>query len=348
MICRALFAGFFTLTILVMLSVPNTLAQSFRVEPATWPFIEDGNAVDSTLEASAVLPVGTGDYLLVADDRTKGLVIVETRSGRQVGRIKNSQFPFWEPGTGEPFVKWEALARDEKFYFVLASHSGGKKYYQANSFLVRFSLVSNEDGIPTDVANATRWRIDHALKQERLYPPDDSGDRVKLEGLAVWVTQEGKRMLAIGLREARTAGKPIRVYVSDITNQPHGDSQLHLTKLLSFDGGETENGVTFKLSSLEHATQLHGLLVLTASENDDNEFIENVLWLVPDSNRTQPMELWRFGRGLKAEGLCVLPRNAADEGIGTARIAIVFDNDPNKTKRPSRYQIATILGSKLE
>lgn len=339
---RILIASCFVLPGLLLLGVPNTSAQSFRIEPTTWPFIQCGTAVDSTLEASAVVAIGAGDYLLVADDRAKGLLIVGTQSGREVGRIKNSQFPFWKPTTEEPFVKWEALARDDEYYYVLASHSGGKKYYQANSFLVRFSLGADGDEIPTTVSGAIRWRLDSSLTKEGLYPPDDSGDRVKLEGLTVWDTPQKGKMLAIGLREARTQGKPIRVYVADITHQPEDKAQLSLRKLLSFDGGKTDDGVTFRLSSLEHVRQLEALLILTSSEGEHNKFIENVLWLVPDNDCGEPKELWRFGRGLKAEGVCVLPDNDADESGKSVRIAIVFDNDPNKTKRPSRYQVVTL------
>jgi len=292
------------------------------------------NKVDTALEASAVAPIGQGNYVLVADDRTKGVFVVNVRTGKEVARIYNGNFKLSASIKKNPFIKWEAMAYDGHYYYLLSSHTGGLKYYQVNSYLIRFALTSfNKKGIPNKIMDVSRFYLDQALTRKGVYPPDKNGDLVKLEGLAIW---DGR--LAIGVRQAVDLKKSFRIYLSDdLTSAKNGD-QLAFVKQLDFEAGVASSGTRFELSSLEYVPRLKGFLVTTASEDDENNFFENKLWLVSKDTPHVLREITSFGYGMKAEGICVLPYDHDD----TLRLMITYDNDPHTTKNPSRFQIVDV------
>ena len=96
-------------------------------------------ATDPKLEASAVEPIGDGTLLLVADDKTPDLVVVETATGRQTGQ----KLSLGKLAAGPIAPKWEGMARDGDTYYVIGSHSGKKvDEHLAHARLLRFKLSS--------------------------------------------------------------------------------------------------------------------------------------------------------------------------------------------------------------
>jgi len=221
-------------------------AQGFNAGKITSFLMNNGN-VDKKLEASAVAILDGGEYMIVADDKAGGLLIVEIKTGREIHTIENSQLT-GAVGDIKSRVKWEAIARDPEYFYVVASHSSDWRFYLSNSFLIRFSLSNPDDGFPLKLNNVIRWHIGDALEKLELYPPPPNKKDVeylKIEGLAVWYEEgqnkETRQKMAIGLRKAKTLVPPVRIYVADITGPPKNDDQLELTELFSFEAGDIDS-----------------------------------------------------------------------------------------------------------
>jgi hypothetical protein len=305
----------------------------------------DGSTSEA-IEASGVAVLGDGTQVLVADDRTSALLVVETATGRIVGRpISAPGFP--EDGDSKRRPKWEALARDDagRFY-AIGSHSGTDEEKRARAYLLRFRMAgtgTEVDPWRIDETSVRRWHVADALVE--LLRGEGLGDAAlearKVEGLTVR-THRGvdgrveRRELVIGLREP---GDKVRVARVDITDEPPTGAALRLEPLFAFEAGARE-GTGLQLGSLEHVDLLGetGFAVVTTTEDADNRFHGNVLWFVPDDRLGSPRVLWEFEPEMKAEGIDALPAT----GAGEARFVVVYDNDPNKTQIPSRIQTITI------
>jgi hypothetical protein len=332
------------------------------------PLLLDGGRDDRS-EASAVA-VLEGGLLLVANDKSKNLLVVDV-NGREQTELSSVAFKHDEP-------KWEALARDDQGnFYISGSHNAGKgagsdERLAARSTLLRFRIrgvapgpFAIEDVVPLDIAEALSAL---GLSRDAANP-----DAVKIEGLAVRVLKDAegrvRRELVIGLREPHT---PIRALVADITSlpeRPTGESpiRLHLKTLFTFNAGSRQD-VDFSLASLEYLPEWKGFLVVTSSEDDNNCFHGNILWFLPDEevSTEQPANarrLWLFGlepeagifpaRGCdghsvsleaKAEGIAVLEADSGGpEGYGRARLVLVYDNDAEKTGKPSLLQTLRLV-----
>jgi hypothetical protein len=210
--------------------------------------------VNNKIEASAVEPGGGEQHLIVADDESKNLVVVEAATGKIKQRLAFNSV--------EKKPKWEAMARDDEgAYYIVGSHSvkdptepdaPGK--LKAHSHLFRFRLKdSGADGkTPViDEASIIEWDITDALTAAG-YSLDPQQNKVKVEGLAVRTLHGPKdasvRELAIGLREP---GEPVSAYVADITQLPPTKSKLALKPLFKFTAGDLD-GIHSRLSSLEY------------------------------------------------------------------------------------------------
>lgn len=323
-------------------------ASAGRIQPLSPPitFVASDGAIDAAIEASGVATLGDGSLVLVAHDRISGLLVVERATGRVVGPpLTCGAFPPEAESAKRP--KWEALARDDEGrYYVIGSHSGTPDERKARAWLLRFQILG--DGTTArpyaiDNQSVRRWYIDDSvvelLRNEGL--GTDRVDLRKVEGLTVRTRRDsnGKleaRELAIGLREPDDR---LRVFAADIMHEPSDGAKLALKPLFSFEGGSRE-GVRVTLCSLEHVSALDepGFLVLGSTEDADNHFHGNVMWFVPDSNLQSPRIVGDFERDMKVEGIDVLPSPPG----APARFVIVYDNDPNKTKTPSRIQSITI------
>ena len=326
--------------------------------PMARPFALDASgAVDTTLEPSGVAPIDAlGQFLLVVDDKVNGLVIVDSATGVRVGApLTSDAFPKAE-------AKWEAIARDsDGRYYVIGSHTGRSvEELAAHSYVVRFSLKAgvNAGDAPfaIDPASVARFGIGDALKKEGLYdaadPSNGGRPRVKIEGLAVREARDaaGKltaRDLVVGLREP---DDPVVLYAASLLAPPGpagAVTPLPLRKAATVRVGRRE-GVKEQLAALEYVPAWKGYLAVTSTEDADNAFHGCTLYFVPDPARegaeATAQRVWVFGPGAKAEGVCVLRMDALSGGkYSAARLALVFDNDPARTKKPSLWQLPTLV-----
>lgn len=316
----------------------------FHFPGPLWPDVNA--AVDDRLEPSAVAPIADGRLLLVADDKTNALVVVDARTGTRIGDpLPSAAFPRAE-------AKWEAMALDDRGdYYLIGSHSGRNGDERAaHSWLLRFRLKSGPARAPVsiDEGSVTRYDVTTALANAGLYSRSGPArNRVKIEGLTIRTLRDKRntvlrRELVIGLREP---DDPITAYAADITQPPAPGTPLVLRKLFTFTAGMRE-GVRSQLSSLEYVPGWNGFLVTTSSEDENNAYHGNTLWFLPDADVSsdrpvRAQKVWLFGVGVKAEGLCLLPPEEPASG-DMLRFALVYDNDPARTKKPSRLQLLTL------
>ncbi len=84
------------------------IGAEIRVKPETSPkpIVTADGQVDNVIEPSGAEPIGDGSKLLVVHDKAPALVVVETKTGRELGdRLMCSEFP-----TGlKAGPKWEGL-----------------------------------------------------------------------------------------------------------------------------------------------------------------------------------------------------------------------------------------------
>jgi hypothetical protein len=162
------------------------------------------------------------------------------------------------------------------------------------------------------------------------------GER-KIGGLAIRESG-GRRQLVIGV--CAPADK-VRAFAADITATPSPDASLELRPTFTFDAGECE-GIAAQLTSLEYVPAMSGFLVLTATEDADNVFHGNTIWLVADGETRRARAYGTFEVAMKAGGLAVLGVKASGH-LTTISLLITYDNDPHATKIPSRFQTATLV-----
>ncbi len=322
----------------------------------------EASTTDTTLEPSAAERLtADGRLLLVADDKTNSLLVVDAATGRQIGeRLTSRAFPAEN-------AKWEALARDgdDNTFYLIGSHTGRtREELAAHSYLLAFRVLGGgADNKPfaIDEASVARYDIGTALTREKLYNlADPTKNRVKIEGLTVRTVRGNgspsapylRRELVVGLREP---DDPVTVYAADITNRAASTSgnavSLPLRKLFTFAAGTRAGGVHSQLSSLDYAPTLGGFLLVTSSEDADNKYHGNTLWFLSDTGikvgaTAAAQRVWVFGVGQKAEGMCVLDAGLVAPAEGdyrAARIAVIYDNDAARTGKPARYQIVTLV-----
>lgn len=345
---------------LTILSVPfSTRADEFRVENETLPIpfsvpaetVGEPPKIDREIEASAIQAIGDGRFVLVAHDRSAALYVVETASGRTIGKpITCDRFP--NDATIPP--KWEGLARDDSGWFYVTGTFGGKadEDRAARSFLFRFRLTGDAiaGNLAIDNSTVRRWDIAAALKDVlgRELTDPAAVDKRKVEGLTVRSVPSavagnaGRLELIFGLREP---GDLVRTFVADISKTPEDGAVLALSPLFSFYAGSRE-GVPCQLTSLEYVPQWHGFLIVTATEDDQNVFHGNTLWILSDvqigtAPQVKPVVAHVFEPAMKAEGLTILADGPRLD-VRSIRLAVSFDNDPHATHIPSRLQILTL------
>jgi hypothetical protein len=323
---------------------------------------------EQKIEPSGVEPIGDGKLLLVAEDKSESLLVVEAATGQIKQSLKLSAF--------DNRPKWEALARDDEgAYYVIGSHfvedpteAGAQKKLTDVSRLFRFHLKTDDAGgagLVIDPESTIEWDITDALAVEG-YHRDPRKNEVNIEGLTVRTLrdQTGRvtlRELVIGLREPHN---PIRVYAANITVFPAPNAKLALRPLFRFHAGRRE-GILSQLSSIDYLPAWKGFFILTSTEDSSNRYHGNTLWFlsnekiaaalppqVPpgklklaDLRLVEPQKVWVFGLDGKAEGLCVLSEEPASRGSQArrARLAIVYDNDTGKTGNPGLLQFLTVL-----
>lgn len=284
--------------------------------------LEFKNAVG--LEPSAVEPIGDGTNLLVADDKTQALLIVNART-REVTRLKQ---PIQRANSSP---KWEALAKDRRNnYYLIGVYAG----------LFRFHLKDEAEKDPAKI------EIEGEVEQLTLNQPAGPNCAPSIpadpnycglpviEGLAVWVNESKEEELVVGTRD--DASDFIRVSRAKLT----ADKRLTLKPFFQFAAPkvETNEKVKWHLSSIEYVPDWGGFLVVTSTEDCLNKFYGNMLWFVSNealkgSQQKQnppacgevvtPIKSEVFEPAMKAEGLAVLPTTDKAK----LRVVIVFDND---------------------
>jgi hypothetical protein len=122
------------------LFAPAARAHHYRLEGATppAPFQHDGR-VDAVMEPSGVAPIGDGRRVLVADDKTAPLHVLDLATGALVGPPLGS--PKFPPTTTTG-PNWGGMALDsDGNYYLVGSHSGkSDEERAARSTVIRFRL----------------------------------------------------------------------------------------------------------------------------------------------------------------------------------------------------------------
>jgi hypothetical protein len=267
---------------------------------------------EEKFDPSAVEPIGDGTYLLVADDDTTPLLIVDAKTREIIP--KRLEIPDFQASNPD----WEAMAKDsENNYYLIGSHS----------HLLRFRLKDEMEKDPAKIKIECKIDIDIKEFFDSLQGIL-KGHSPQIEGLAVW-RNGGKKELVVGVREK--GSKTIHVYHSEFA-----DDKLHLKLLFHFIVPEVENAknVEWHLSSIEYVPAWDGFLVITSTEEQD-KFYGSMLWFVSNemlkglkqsSTEVTPDKSKVFEPTMKAEGLAVLP--STDKA--KLRVIIVFDNDSRK------------------
>lgn len=276
-------------------------------------------------EASAVESIPQNEnFLLVANDKCKNLLIVKADNGETVGRIK------LDAGGNDP--KWEGLARDEENnYYAIGAHISS-----ADSNLMRFRLNIPDPQNPSTFSVAPdsvqRWNVSSKLKE--LAGP------VKIEGLAVKTeilpnNRTKKITLIIGLREPK---KPVHIVAADISAMSRRNNQVTSAQLYRPFSAGTISDVDLCLSSMTYVKTWKSFLITTSAESGDCPTSSitpalngNILWIVPEASifSKDPIagaarKIWTFGVGVKAEGIVVFDQK---DGEKTLRGGILYDND---------------------
>ena len=317
---------------------PAARAHHWEFEAATLPapFLRDGR-VDVAIEPSGVAPIGDGRLMLVAHDKAASLHVVDVATGALVGAPLGS--PRFFPTAG-PSPMWEGMAFDSEGNYYLVSSGSGKSDGEraACSTVVRFRLRVGE--VPAiDDASVVHWEIarplEVALRAQRLDATRIA--RQKVGGLAIREVG-GHRQLVIGLS---APDDKVRALAADITPTPSPGAALEFRPLFTFDAGRCE-GVAARLTSLAYVPAMSGFLVITATEDADNAFHGNTLWLVADGETRRARPYATFEVAMKAAGLAVLGVEASGH-LTTIKLLITYDNDPHATRIPSRFQTAKLV-----
>jgi hypothetical protein len=329
--------------VLLGYATPALRADELHLESATLPapFLH-GAQVDVVIEASGVEPIGDGRRIVVAHDKDPALHVVEVATGQIIGQpLTSPRFP--KKNEGGP--KWEGMARDsEGNYYLIGAHNGKTEAERATkSVLIRFR-ISDGESPAIDDSSVTTWHIgrglEEALRSEGL-AIDDIGKR-KIEGLTIREskTSDGslRKEMLIGLREPKDK---VRVFAAEISGSPGPESELQLKPAFSFSADPRE-GQASELTSLEYLPELHGFLVITASEDTSNVFHGNTLWFVSDLDFSKARKVATFEVAMKAEGLAILGSEKR-EGRTAVKLLITYDNDPHATHIPSRMQQVTLV-----
>ena len=311
---KRIYISFVGLAIFCVVVGVNTSvkAQGFAVQG-------EPTAFETDIEPSAVEPIGTGKFLLVANDKHAELLIVDA----QTKAIADNKLSLLSPDAGNP--KWEAMAKDGNDYYIVGNNC---------LCLLRFSLKSEDEEKAANIA----------IKEPPKRFPLQKISGGRIEGLAVWVNDKSEKELVFGVRD-EPGLKTIRTYRAKITDNP----DLSLVGFFTFSTKKTKTQpVEWHLSSIEYVQALDGFLIITSTEDMENKFYGNKLWFVsreklraaqPNSSdskfkdtTTVMIESEVFEPMMKAEGLAILQSNENKK----LKIVIVFDNDYSKTHKTAK------------
>jgi hypothetical protein len=273
------------------------------------------SATPGPVEASGVAEFD--DHLFIVNDKDNYLYVVNPQApGSPTTKVEVPGFP-------KERAKFEDIAfhAASGYFYVVGAHYTGAPAYQK---LFRFKIQREGE----------TWKPDRA---EEL---SISGDVLPLlskttsiEGIAVAGKADAPSIF-IGIRGDR-AGQFVIVPFS-LRNL---ELVLEPLCILSFIPEDSSAGIAYHLAGLMALTDTE-LLVLAASEAEDNSFHGNRVYTFDVHKRAQIAVTQEFATAQKAEGITAWGSDESDR-----RIAIVFDNDGEKTRQPSRLLIVPSLGS---
>ena len=339
-------------------------AQDIKATPGVTPFpfysVAVDAQIDNKIEPSAIEPIGNdGKYFLVADDKDddKGhsLKVVDSH-GVVIKTLENFQ-------GNEKNPKWEAMAKDDnRYFYVIGQHNDKDPVKRATrSRIFRFRLKSEAETNPANFAidmstvELREMDIKKSLSDLKLYNVKGAVSAAKIEGLAIQTIGCTKR-LVVGLREPFFNKSDVQVYYADIPDEKQWSSgvvQLTLNPYFHFKAGKPDNSkAPFQLSSIEYVEKLKGFLIMTSTEDGDNNFYGNALWfagdeMIAEARKVNPFAELKldflkpaavFEPTMKAEGLSVLPPLNGEK----LRLVIVFDNDAGQTGKVGKMGFWTL------
>lgn len=278
------------------------------------------------IEPSAVEPIGDGTNILIADDHNAALLIVNTKT-REVAK-QNLPIPVVSSSP-----KWEAMAKDpQNNYYLIGIYAG----------LFRFHLKEEAE---TDPANI---RIEGEIEKFTFNQSDEKCGSSAIEGLTIWVNDNKQEELVFGIRNDDS--DTIQVCRAELT----ANKQLSVKPFFQFEAPKVKNAVNVRwhLSSIEYNPDWAGFLVVTSTEDRNNNFYGNMFWFVnkeqlKGSQRCAPECRFRvvspvasevFEPTMKAEGFAVLNSEAKTKLRGI----IVFDNDYGRKSTKDAAALAVV------
>jgi len=327
----------FFFALLLLAFNTSAFSQTLTADPVSIDFMK--TLYDNyEIEASAVEPI-TSDLLLVASDKHQYLFLVNPQ-GKILGTIKlpSGVATLIQQKYGV-IPDWEAMAKDSKYFYLINS----------TGLLLRFDLT--DETLPK-IRTIQVWELMNAFADI---------PELNIEGLTV-LEQSGKRQLIFGLRQRNQ----VDVYAIDLSRFSQSLKPEDKSCLFHFDAPSIAN-LPSELTSIEYIPGWKGYLILTTAEDPPSLGSKlpshgSYLWFVEDAKipksastsakpqacnnlsvkPSQPLLLsFNNSTERKAEGLCVL---SEDPTSRSARVAIVFDNDPSRTRSatPSGFQLLSI------
>ncbi len=271
------------------------------------------------LEASGVSYAA--GRLAVVDDTLNSVFLFDA-GGRFLGNLDSERLPTAR-------AKFEDLAfhRDTETYFAVGSHEGWTdESLRQLSVLLEFRFDSLDSIEHASVRQLPLWE---GFDELGLWKPKG----MKIEGLAV---DDSGQTLFVGLRQPSDLA---RVYSVSLASLRGGEPKV--TLLLEFDAGDAED-TPYCISAMTWEPVLGGLLIATSTEQEpSHRFLGNRLWFAAVDAAVVPIRagggaagqavlVWdRFDEGMKAEGLA----------LGAGKLFIVYDNDQDDTRIPSRLRV---------
>ncbi len=311
-------------------------AHHYRLESTTTPapFLRDGRA-DLVIEPSGVAPLGDGRRVLVAHEKAAPLHVVDVATGAIVGEPLGS--PKFPPTT-RTGPNWEGIARDsEENYYLVGSHGGeSDEERAARSVLVRFRLRVGETPAIDD-ASVVRWDI---AVRSRLrcgrrgsIRPGLRNGRSKVwrsarpEANASWSSASASRTTRSAPSPPTSPTRPRPTPRSSSTLCSRSTPAAATVSPRSSPRWSTSPRWAGSSSSPRRWAQTRRAMATPSGSS-------------PTARRGRRLYA-TFDVGMKAGGLALL--GVKQGGHRTEiKLLITYDNNPQATRMPSRFQTATL------
>lgn len=261
------------------------------------------------LEASGVAEFE--GHLVIVNDRDNALYIADPEIlSRQLTVIEVPELP-------PDRAKFEDVSfhKESGYFYAIGAHFCAKEQYQQT---IRFKLEKDKG----------EWK---PTKPERLEISEEIlgiicqlPERSSIEGIAV-TGSDLNPSLYVGVRT------PGRFLILEFSKDRSKFKLGHTHEIVPRESNPS--GTPYHLSGLAVASET-SLLILATTEDNTNGFHGNRLYIVDRRDWTVKSVTPEFAIAQKAEGVTIWGDNETGQ-----RVAIVFDNDQEDTKQPSRILI---------